>query len=239
MKIEKNVRIKKDITIYDLANVIETIVPFIIRRDEDGITYTPYYEELGMSVGIVKYLIEGIEFEKDDDILDEISNNKKLSELIAQFSTINPKDYSFIMNNVTDIVEQKKQEYSAPDFSDIKERLLKSIEQEQMLNNLNIKLAKKQNTILSHQEKANEYQMKVMESMTPEEVAELNKKLVSGEFNVDKVAEMTVQKYLDSEIHKKNEKELIDAQAEKITELSKYKAEHDIRNVLVDVDDGK
>ena len=239
MKIEKNVRIKKDITIYDLANVIETIVPFIIRRDEDGITYTPYYEELGTHVGIAKYLIEGIEFEEDDDILDEISNNKKLSELIAQFSTINPKDYSFIMNNVTDIVEQKKQEYSTPDFSDIKERLLKSIEQEQMLNNLNIKLAKKQNTILSQQAKANEYQMKVMESMTPEEVAELNKKLVSGEFNVDKVAEMTVQKYLDSEIHKKNEKELIDAQAEKITELSKYKAEHDTRNVLIDVDDGK
>ena len=239
MKIEKNVRIKKDITIYDLANVIETIVPFIIRRDEDGITYTPYYEELGTHVGIAKYLIEGIEFEKSDDILDEILNNKKLSELIAQFSTINPKDYSFIMNNVTDIVEQKKQEYSTPDFSDIKERLLKSIEQEQILNNLNIKLAKKQNTILSQQAKANEYQMKVMESMTPEEVAELNKKLVSGEFNVDKVAEMTVQKYLDSEIHKKNEKELIDAQAEKITELSKYKAEHDTRNVLADVDDGK
>ena len=239
MKIEKNVRIKKDITIYDLANVIETIVPFIIRKDEDGITYTPYYKELGMNVGIAKYLIEGIEFEEDDGILDEISNNKKLSELIAQFFTINPKDYSFIMNNVTDIVEQKKQEYSAPDFSDIKERLLKSIEQEQMLNNLNIKLAKKQNTILSQQTKANEYQMQVMESMTPEEVAELNKKLVSGEFNVDKVAEMTVQKYLDSEIHKKNEKELIDAQAEKITELSKYKAEHDTRNVLIDVDDGK
>ena len=239
MKIEKNVRIKKDITIYDLANVIETIVSFIIRKDGDGITYTPYYEELGTNVGIAKYLIEGIEFEEDDDILDEISNNKKLSELIAQFFTINPKDYSFIMNNVTDIVEQKKQEYSAPDFSDIKERLLKSIDQEQMLNNLNIKLAKKQNTILSQQTKANEYQMQVMESMTPEEVAELNKKLVSGEFNVDKVAEMTVQKYLDSEIHKKNEKELIDAQAEKITELSKYKAEHDTRNVLADVDDGK
>ena len=239
MKIEKNVRIKKDITIYDLANVIETIVPFIIRKDEDGITYTPYYKELGMNVGIAKYLIEGIEFEEDDDILDEISNNKKISELIAQFSTINPKDYSFIMNNVTDIVEQKKQEYSAPDFSDIKERLLKSIEQEQMLNNLNIKLAKKQNTILSQQTKANEYQMKVMESMTPEEVAELNKKLVSGEFNVNKVAEMTVQKYLDSEIHKSKEKEVIDTQAQKITELNKYKALHDVRNVLADVDDCK
>ena len=239
MKIEKNVRIKKDITIYDLANVIETIVSFIIRRDEDGITYTPYYKGLGMNVGIAKYLLEGIEFEEDDDILDEISNNKKLSELIAQFSTINPKDYSFIMNNVADIVEQKKQEYSTPDFSDIKERLLKAIEQEQMLNNLNIKLAKKQNTVLSQQTKANEYQMQVMESMTPEEVAELNKKLVSGEFNVDKVAEMTVQKYLDSEIHKKNEKEAINAKAEKIVHMNERKSKHDARNVLADVDDGK
>lgn len=239
MKIEKNVRIKKDITIYDLANVIDTIVPFIIRKDESGITYTPYYKELGMRIGIAQYLIEGIEFEEDDDVLVEITNNKKLSELINQFSSISPKDYSFILSNVTDIVEQKKQEYSAPDFSDIKERLLKSIEQEQMLNNLNIKLAKKQNTILSQQAKANEFQMKVMESMTPEEVAELNKKLVSGEFNVDKVAQMTVQKYLDSEIYKKNEKEIINSQAEKITELNKYKAEQEAKNALAEMDDGK
>lgn len=239
MKIEKNVRIKKDITIYDLANVIETIVPFIIRKDEDGITYTPYYKELGMNVGIAKYLIEGIEFEEDDDILNEISNNKKISGLIAQFSTTNPEDYSFILTNVTDIVEQKKQEYSAPDFSDIKERLLKSIEQEQMLNNLNIKLAKKQNTLLSQQIKANEYQMQVMESMTPEEVAALNKKFLSEEYNVNDIAQMAIEKYLNSEIHKSKEKELIDSQAQKITELNKYKALHDARNVLADVDDGK
>lgn len=239
MKIEKNVRIKKDITIYDLANVIDTIVPFIIRKDEDGITYTPYYKELGMRIGIAQYLIEGIEFEPDDDVLVEITNNKKLSELINQFSSISPKDYSFILSNVTDIVEQKKQEYSAPDFSDIKERLLKSIEQEQTLNNLNIKLLKKQNTILSQQAKANEFQMKVMESMTPEEVAAMNKKFMSSEYNINDIAEMAVEKYLNSEIHKGKEKEVIDAQAEKITELSKYKAEHDARNVLADEDDDK
>ena len=239
MKIEKNVRIKKDITIYDLANVIDTIVPFIIRKDENGITYTPYYKELGMRIGIAQYLIEGIEFEEDDDVLVEITNNKKLSELINQFSSISPKDYSFILSNVTDIVEQKKQEYSTPDFSDIKERLLKSIEQEQTLNNLNIKLLKKQNTLLSQQAKANEFQMKVMESMTPEEVAAMNKKFMSSEYNINDIAEMAVEKYLDSEIHKKNEKEIIDSQAEKITELNKYKAEHDARNVLADMDDGK
>lgn len=239
MKIEKNVRIKKDITIYDLANVIETIIPFIIRKDEDGITYTPYYKELGMNVGIAKYLIEGIEFEEDDDILDEISNNKKFSGMIAQLSNTNPEDYSFILTNVADIVEQKKQEYSVPDFSDIKERLLKSIEQEQMLNNLNIKLAKKQNAVLSQQAKANEYQMKVMEFSSPEEVAALNKKFLSEEYNVNDIAQMAVEKYLNSEIHKSKEKEVIDAQASEIVELKKYKALHDARNVLADVDDGK
>ena len=235
MKIEKNVRIKKDITIYDLANVIETIVSFIIRRDEDGITYTPYYKGLGMNVGIAKYLIEGIEFEEDDDILDEISNNKKISELIAQFSTINPKDYSFIMNNVTDIVEQKKQEYSAPDFSDIKERLLKAIEQEQMLNNLNIKFAKKQNTLLSQQIKANDYQMKVMDSMTPEEMTELNKKFLSEEFDFEKIADIAVKHYLNSDIYKSKKKDLDELKQSKVVDMNTYNA----KNVLADVDDGK
>lgn len=239
MKIEKNVRIKNDITIYDLANVIETVVHFIIRKDEDGITYTPYYREFGVNIGIAKYLIEGIEFEEDDDILNEISNNKKISGIIAQFSNTNPEDYSFILINVTDIVEQKKQEYSVPDFSDIKERLLKSIEQEQAFNSLNIKLAKKQNTLLSQQIKANEFQMKVMEFSSPEEVAALNKKFLSEEYNVNDIAQMAVEQYLKSEIHKSKEKELIDSQASEIVELKKYKALHDARNVLADVDDGK
>ena len=241
MNIIGEVKIKENITIYDLANVIETVVSFIIRKENGEIKYRPYYKELALNIAIIQYLIDGIEIEKDDDtdsILSGINEHYEILEALNYF--VQSSDhYIFIMDNVKDIVEQKKQEYSAPDFSDIKERLLKSIEQEQMLNNLNIKLAKKQNTILSQQTKANEYQMQVMESMTPEEVAELNKKLVSGEFNVDKVAEKTVQKYLDSEIHKKNEKEVIDAQAQKITELNKYKALHDARNVLADVDDGK
>lgn len=159
--------------------------------------------------------------------------------MIAQFSTTNPEDYSFILTNVTDIVEQKKQEYSAPDFSDIKERLLKSIEQEQAFNSLNIKLAKKQNTLLSQQIKANEFQMKVMEFSSPEDVAALNKKFLSEEYNVNDIAQMAIEKYLNSEIHKSKEKELIDSQESEIVELKKYKALHDARNVLADVDDGK
>ena len=232
MKINGEVKIKDNITIFDLADVIDTVVSFIIRKDNNGIKYTPYYKEIGYAIGTVRYLIEGIEIEKDDDIYSESIRNKEISNVLDSFKLGYPSKYEFIMTNVADIVEQKKQEYSAPDFTDIKEQLKKSISQEQALNDLNIKLAKKQNTLLSQQIKTNEYQMKVMDSMTPEESAELNKKLLSGEYDINKVAEMAVRQYLESDTHKGKEKELIESQQATIHDLSKYKAMHDARNVL-------
>ena len=232
MKINGEVKIKDNITVFDLADVIDTVVSFIIRKDNNGIKYTPYYKEIGYVIGVVRYLIEGIEIEEGDDIYSESNRNKEISNVLDTFNMKYPSKYEFIMNNVLDIVEQKKQEYSAPDFTDIKEQLKKSIAQEQSLNDLNIKLAKKQNTLLSQQIKVNEYQMKVMDSMTPEESAELNKKLLSGEYDINKVAEMAIRQYLDSDIHKGKEKELIESQQATIHDLSKYKAMHDARNVL-------
>ena len=232
MKINGEVKIKDNITVFDLADVIDTVVSFIIRKDNNGIKYTPYYKEIGYVIGVVRYLIEGIEIEEGDDIYSESNRNKEISNVLDTFNMKYPSKYEFIIDNVTDIVEQKKQEYSAPDFTDIKEQLKKSIAQEQALNDLNIKLAKKQNTLLSQQIKTNEYQMKVMDSMTPEESAELNKKLLSGEYDINKVTEMAVKQYLESGIHKGKEKELIESQQATIHDLSKYKAMHDARNVL-------
>lgn len=232
MKINGEVKIKDNITVFDLADVIDTVVSFIIRKDNNGIKYTPYYKEIGYVIGVVRYLIEGIEIEEGDDIYSESIRNKEISNVLDSFKLGYPSKYEFIMDNVTDIVEQKKQEYSAPDFTDIKEQLKKSIAQEQALNDLNIKLAKKQNTLLSQQIKTNEYQMKVMDSMTPEESAELNKKLLSGEYDINKVTEMAVKQYLESGIHKGKEKELIESQQATIHDLNKYKAMHDARNVL-------
>ena len=232
MKINGEVKIKDNITVFDLADVIDTVVSFIIRKDNNGIKYTPYYKEIGYVIGVVRYLIEGIEIEEGDDIYSESIRNKEISNVIDSFKLGHPSKYEFIMDNVADIVEQKKQEYSAPDFTDIKEQLKKSIAQEHALNDLNIKLAKKQNTLLSQQIKANEYQMKVMDSMTPEESAELNKKLLSGEYDINKITEMAVKQYLESDIHKNKEQELIESQQATIHDLNKYKAMHDARNVL-------
>lgn len=201
MKITGEVKIKDNITIYDLEKVIDTIVPFVIRK-ENEIEYTPHYKDIGFKVGVIKHLVNGVEFEEDDNILDYITT-KELVEILTLFDENYESEKSYILTNAEDIIEYKKQVYLQPDYSDIKDRLLKSIEQEQTLNELSIKYAENQNKLLLQQIKANEYNERVISNMTAEEVAELNKKLASGEFDVNKVAEIAIDKYLNSPmIHK-------------------------------------
>lgn len=220
MNIIGEVKIKDGITNFDLANVVETVVSFVIRKDENGeIKYTPYYREYGLIVGIVKYLVEGIEREANDDLLDVYNDNTVVFETVNDFVKNSNDHMAFIAENVADIVEFEKQRY-INDLSDIKERLLKSITQEQALNNLNIKLAKKQNTLLSQQIKANEYNEKVMERMKPEDVAKLNEMVTSGKYNMEKVAEIVTDKYINSELHREKVKSVMEVKKNKVVNFS-------------------
>lgn len=219
MNIIGEVKIKDSITNFDLANVVETAVSFIIRKDENGeVKYTPYYREYGLIVGIVKYLVEGIESEDDDDLLDVYKDNPVIHLTVNDFVN-NNEHMVFIAENVADIVEFEKQKY-LNDFADIKERLLKSIAQEQALNDLNIKLAKKQNTLLSQQLKANEFNAKVMEQMKPEEIAEMNKKFASGEYDMNKIAEVVTDKYINTALHKEKVKSVMEVKRNKVVNFS-------------------
>lgn len=233
MTVDNVVKIKENISDLDLGNVIETVVEFMIRKDNDGyIIYTPYYQRYGLIVGISKYLIEGIHFDKNDDIFDDVTGDEAVHQVLNTFIN-NSSSMQYILDNVTDIVEFRKREF-LHDYSDIKERLLKCIGQEKKLNDLNFKIAKKQNTILTQQIKVNEFNEQVMNSMTPDEVKALNDKLLSGEFDMNKVAEIAVDKYLNSEIHRGKEKELIESQQKTIADFSTYKKMQDARNVLAD-----
>ena len=167
-----------------------------------------------------------------DDIFDEVVDNESVNQVLNSFIN-NSKSMQYILDNVTDIVEFRKREF-LHDYSDIKERLLKCMEQEKKLNDLNFEIAKKQNTILMQQIKVNEFNEQVMNSMTPDEVKALNDKLLSGEFDMNKVAEIAVDKYLNSEIHRGKEKELIKSQQKTIDDFSTYKKMQDARNVLAD-----
>ena len=233
MTVDNVVKIKENISDLDLGNVIETVVEFMIRKDNNGyIIYTPYYQRYGLIVGISKYLIEGIKFDKDDDIFDEVVDNESVNQVLNSFIN-NSKSMQYILDSVTDIVEFRKREF-LHDYSDIKERLLKCIEQEKKLNNLNLEIVKKQNKILTQQIKVNEFNEQVMNSMTPDEVKALNDKLLSGEFDMKKVVAIVIDKYLNSEMHRGKEKELIESQQKTIADFSTYKKMQDARNVLAD-----
>ena len=220
MNIIGEVKIKDGITNFDLANVVETVVSFVIRKEENGeVKYTPYYREYGLIVGIVKYLVEGIEREANDDLLDVYNDNTVVFETVNDFVKNSNDHMAFIAENVADIVEFEKQRH-LNDFADIKERLLKSIVQEQALNDLNIKLAKKQNTLLSQQLKANEFNNKVMEHMKPEEIVEMNRKFASGEYDMNKIAEVVTEKYVNSDLNKKNKESVVKAKKDKVVNFS-------------------
>lgn len=223
MKITGEVKIKENITDFDLGDVIETAVPFIIRETDKGMTYTPYYGFMGIRVGIAKHLLDGVQFDDSDAVLDKVYENDGILNVIDTFMSNNSKEMIFITKNIDDIVEFEKQK-SIYDFSDIKERLLKCIAQEKTLNDLAIKYAQNQNKLISQQIKANEFNEKVMEHTTPEDAAKLNRMLLSGEFDVNKMAEIAVEKYLDSDVRKNNENTIMDITMQRnLTPITKNK----------------
>lgn len=219
MKIIDELKIKENITAIECGNTVETIVSFIIRKDENGeIKYTPYFRETGFVVAIMKNLLHGVIFDKDDDLVKIYNEDEEIKNIIQDFINDNPA-MEIIVDYVDDIVDFKKQ-LLINDFTEIKERLAKSIKQEQEVNSLNIKLLKKQNTLLSQQIKETEYNQKVMEYMSPEEVAEMNRKLASGEYDTSKVADLAIEKYISSELYKRNKKEVEEAKSGKIVNFS-------------------
>ena len=239
MKITGTLKIKENITTIDLADVIELVVAYMIRKNDNGeIRYTPYFKDSGLSVGVARYLLDGIQFDENDNVLDIVTSNDELYMIVETFKhakeNLNYKRcMSFIHKNVAEIVEFEKQKM-IHDYSDIKSKLMKTLNQEQELNKLSLKLAKNQNRLLQQQIKQNEYNEKVMEYTTPEEAAELNRMLLDGKFDLNNIMNMAMDKYLDSEIHKKNEQDIMDSQVNKIKDLEKYKKLHEARNVLAD-----
>lgn len=106
-----NMKIKDDITFLDRVNAAE----FITSYHFIGGNYTPYYEEIGEVEGVIKYFIEGIEFEKGESLYENYLTNENLNKLVNMF-IVNDKyttDYAVIMQwvreNVSKLVEHEKQ----------------------------------------------------------------------------------------------------------------------------------
>lgn len=224
MRITGEIEYNNALTDIQIENIIDVAASFIFRINGNGkAEYKPYYLTRGLYVGIALYGITGVEFDQDDIIYDEILKNEEIKDAVSKF--IEYENIITINEYIINVAEFRKQEYLNKCEDDLKEKLSKSIENEIALQNLQIKIAKKQNTLLSQQIKQNEQNDKIMEHMNPEEIAELNKKFISGDYDMNKIAELVTDKYIQSELHKRN-----------IIEIENAK-HFDARNVLAD--DGK
>lgn len=216
--IKENMRIKENITLLDKIDAVESIVSSYFTDDD----YTPYYVEMAEVIAVVTYFIEGITFEDNDSIYDLYNDDKELRDLVDQFiiddismmeSTSELEIMRWVRNQVFDKVDFTKENiiHSNPDLDTIVEAANVIIESLGNFSKLNFEYMTPENMdmIQNVLQKLND------SDMTVNSISKIIKDAVG--FDMDKATA-----------------EIIDAKNEKITELQKYKALDDAKNVLAD-----
>lgn len=213
-----NPQIKNDFTLkmQDEVDAIEMIADMFFREavDEDGNTttkYTPYLEKIGQVNAIVRYFLEGIEFEDGEDVYDAVMDDKDIEPLVKSFmipygeKITNPtreqKIMGQIMDKVYDIVEFKKANILAKVQNDsnsiLTYKLLELIEKEREKLFKEIEATENLNTWIDEQRKQQE---ELNALVTPEMQKEFIEK-----FDVNAMTEAIYNKISESDLHKRNQ----------------------------------
>lgn len=222
----------KDVTkLNDVAigEIVREAVSYIVSTDG----YFPYFRERGVKSAIIKYLMMGLTFEDGDDKENLIYTDKTIAEKYKVFREENC-DFICLIEDYVDAVASYEKRKSIYQSQELNSKLLEIIDIQKAFENLRIEVLKKENQALTQQIRANEYQEQILERMTPDEVAQLNKVMASGEYNMEQLSDYMMKKYLGSDYHANKMNEIIDAKNAEIVELKKYKQEQEARNVLAD-----
>ena len=83
------------------------------------------------------------------------------------------------------------------------------------IETLRLEIAQNENRVLQQQYEQNAYNEKIMSHMTPEETAELNRKMLNEDMDFSKLAELVTEKFIHSDIHTSNVVEMKPAQKRK------------------------
>lgn len=230
---KKNLRFKSvsklDDYTWDL--IVEEASSYVIGVVNGEPEYHPVFKHRGVKTALVKYLVTGLTFEDGDDVDELIYTDKSINNLFETFVVENNNFYDSLLDYVDEVIEFKKRKLLNYNSS-ISEKLLEILDTQKTFEDLRLEVLRKENIALEQHLKANKYQEEIMSYMTPEESAELNKKLLSGEYDVDKISASVMKKYLDTDFHSKKATEIIDSKNAEIVELKKYKQLYEARNVL-------
>ena len=155
---KKNIlKVKNDLTVQDRVNVIETIasVFFKTKEDDGSIEYTPYFKEIGQITAIAKFIIEGLEFEDNENVYESVVDDGRVHTLVKE--VMNESFFYEIMDEVKDIVEYRKKEQIARIQNEANSiltyKLLELIEKEQEKTQREIEANDNLNTWIEEQRK--------------------------------------------------------------------------------------
>lgn len=256
-----NPQIKNEFTLkmQDEIDAIEMIADMFFREvtDEDGNTttkYTPYLEKIGQVNAIVRYFLEGIEFEDGEDVYDAVMDDKNIEPLVMKFMipygekitspTREQKIMGQIMDKVYDIVEFRKANILAQVQNEANSvltyKILELIEKEQEKTLKEIEANENLNAWVDEQRRQQEELNKLIPVEKQKEFFE--------NFNADDIVKTVYNQISESDLHKRNQEviELTRQNREKdnkIVELqtayAREQKKNDARNVLSDNTDKK
>lgn len=221
MEIIGKVKIKDEVTTADIANVVNNIVDSIIFIEGGEVVYQPYCFQDAVKMSVFVCLVEGVRVGGDDRILDILKNDKIIRELVEDYIT-NGDEITEIMSNAYDMIDFKKQLYLQQ--NDELNKLLKTaVIKENALNDMLLELAKTQNRVLTQQIEANKIQEEVYSKLSTDELASIQKKLASGEWDMNDMVDTVVKKYMEKDNSRDGKyKEIIDEKNKTIVELKDH-----------------
>ena len=213
---KKDVKIKDNITLADKIGVINKIVDYMFMEDKNikngYLNYVHYFYNMATITLIATNLIDGIEFEEDDDIYEIVNSDEELLDVVNRFK--NSPDGFFIEEEVKELLDFRKQEvlnnnasifnHILNDENSIENKVKEILDKESKRIIAETKALQSAELLSRAQKEQVEYMNKVNEYMTPEETAELTRKMTESNFDPYSVAEVVTEKYLNSEKHKQN-----------------------------------
>lgn len=219
MKINGKVKIKDSLTRNDVATITENIASAVIFKDDDGIIYQPYLFDDATKMAVALTALEGVEFEDNDVIIDIVENDGIINKLVNDYIS-SSEDMVEVIGYAYDLIDFRKGLYLKQN-DELDALLKKAVEKENALNDILLEVARAQNKVLNQQAKSNELQEEIFSQLSKEELVSMQKRFANGEFDVDSMINMAIEKYVENDKDRDRVyKEIIDEKNKKIIELS-------------------
>lgn len=207
-------KLKESLTLTEKVMAIKNIVSSNFMDDD----YTPYYDKLGRITTIIKYLIDGIELEDEDNLLELYNSDNEMRDMVDSVlhghidNNTLEDDWLFVMMQAADKIDFMKRKlihhnYDLEKIVDAANVIIDSLENfsKLQLSELTPEMIQTGMTVMKKLADNNV-------ELNPETISSIIKDAVA--FDMDKATA-----------------DIIDSKNEEIRELRKYKMLWDSRNL--------